>query len=431
MARASIYTLLSLDSYAKIMGINPVAFNQAQTPSLNPQVFPTEGCGTVWYQTDFQNFDQVSREQLAQEIAQAEQEIANVIGYWPAPVWIAQEDHAYTRPYLREAYGNGIDVRGNLKAVATTYGRIIAAGQRAVALIGTASTAGLNMVYSDVDGDGFFETVTLVLPTTYTDKTKIKVYFASHDGEQEWEIRPPRSIRFVGADVVIEFDAWLFIDPDLWDAYPTSNGMAAIDVSTVSKYVTSAEVYYEFTDFAQPSAKFYYEPYPCPLCGSTDNECTVCQNSSQCGCFHVRDHKNGLVVPVPGTYSNTNAAWSSEGFDASREPDIVKLWYKAGDMGNEYKRGVALDPLSNAWAKVIAYMATARLERPLCGCNNVIALSEYLRTDLSVTNQGGTSYTIDFADLSNPFGTRRGELYCWRFIQKRLPDGRRLGVAVI
>src|SRR3990167_7828960 len=85
------YTLLSLPRYALIMGIAPLHFHQGFYASTNPQLFPNSGCTQIWYQHDWQNFDHVSREQLAMEIANAEQEIANLVGYWPAPVFLAEE----------------------------------------------------------------------------------------------------------------------------------------------------------------------------------------------------------------------------------------------------------------------------------------------------------------------------------------------------
>ena len=82
------YTLLSLDGYAKILGLNPVHFATGATPGLTPMVMPSGGCDDVWWKYDWQDSDKVSKWQLAQLIQQAEEEIANVVGYWPAPMWI-------------------------------------------------------------------------------------------------------------------------------------------------------------------------------------------------------------------------------------------------------------------------------------------------------------------------------------------------------
>lgn len=428
MARASVHTLLSLDRYAKIMGINPLAFNGAQTPGLSPQVFPVGECDALWWQYDWQRNDQVSREQLAQEIACAEEELARIVGYYPAPMWFAKEPHPYPRPYAREYYGTGIDMRGTYKAVKAKHGKFVQAGQRATVLIGTATAAGGKLVYSDADSDGLYETATITLPTSYTSECYIKAYFAGHTAEQEWEIRPPRNVTISGGNVVLVFWAWQLVDPDLWESFPTSNGLEAIDVSSTSNFVLSAEVYYEYTDFTETSARFYYEPYPCTTCGSVEDGCTTCEHDIQDGCIHVRDVERSIVVPTPASYDEDEGSWQQSTWDGCREPDIVKLWYYAGDIDNRYLRSLTCDPLSDQWAKVIAYLATARLERPLCGCSNTVALSEYLREDAAKSTREG-SHTVPFWMLDSPFGTRRGELFAWKYIAKFVD--RQFSVAVI
>ncbi len=79
------YTLLSIFRYAKIMGLTPLTFAGAATPSLNPMVMPIEGCSALWAKYDWQIHDQVSKMQLAEAIYQAEYEISQALGYWPAP----------------------------------------------------------------------------------------------------------------------------------------------------------------------------------------------------------------------------------------------------------------------------------------------------------------------------------------------------------
>ncbi len=61
--------------------------------------------------------------------------------------------------------------------------------------------------------------------------------------------------------------------------------MSAIDISTVANYVTSVDVYREYTDFTQASTEFYWET-SCELCGGAG--CSACSLSTQDGCFHVR-----------------------------------------------------------------------------------------------------------------------------------------------
>lgn len=87
MARASRPTLLSLDRFAAILGLVPTAFNQG----VSEVIFPGNASCDPWFQYSFQRHDAVAREDVALEIEQAEQDIANFLGWWPAPRWIAQD----------------------------------------------------------------------------------------------------------------------------------------------------------------------------------------------------------------------------------------------------------------------------------------------------------------------------------------------------
>jgi hypothetical protein len=135
----------------------------------------------------------------------------------------------------------------------------------------------------------------------------------------------------------------------------------------------------------------------------------------------------GYVVPTPSTYNSDDQKWYRDAFTECREPDQVKLWYYAGDMDEAFLSGDSCDPLSNYYARVIAWLATARLERPFCQCGNLITLAEHLREDLS--HQGEVSHLIDFELLGSPFGTRRGELMAWKSVSKL--GRRQLDVGVI
>ena len=69
MARADIYTGLSIDEWARIDAINPCAFNQVQNP-LNA---PHNACDDVWLQNGWSGgADRIlGREYVARAIAAA------------------------------------------------------------------------------------------------------------------------------------------------------------------------------------------------------------------------------------------------------------------------------------------------------------------------------------------------------------------------
>ena len=416
------YTLLSLGRAAKLLGIAPAHFMGATAESLSPAVFPTGStCGDLWPQHDWQKSDQVSRESFAYAIADAEQEIARAVGYWPAPMWLADEAQMYPRDFYRESRYQVVDVRGFMKGLQAKYGKMISGGRRAVSLVGTASTVGGSLAYTDDDGDGLAETATITLATVLTDECEIKVYHTGHNGEQEWEIRPHRTKVISGGNVVITFDSWLLIDPTLYDLYPTDAGFQGIDISTAANFVTAVDVYREYNDASQASAVFHWESsvaasYSCSECLGTG--CPACADTTQDGCMHIRDEMQGTVVPVPAAYSS--GSWTMESFSVCRAPDRVHLWYYAGDRANLNLRGSTCEPLSDYWAWIILWLSIARLERPPCSCNRLENWFDFLRTDLIAMPAGGTSHftTRDIEEC--PFGTHYGEVKAWKRIKNHI-----------
>jgi len=428
------YTLLPLADYARILGLNPLHFAGALTPGLTPQIYPANNCSDVWKKYDWQDHDKVSLYQIAQLIHDAEHEISNFIGYYPAPYWVIEEHVQYPRPYLREGYGNGLDVRDRPKTMLSEKGKFIMGGRRAVTLVGTATTAGGSLVYSDDDGDGFLETATVTLPTTLTNAAQIKVYVPGMDGSLDWEVRPTRTKVISGGFVVIALDSWLLIDPELYELPPTSDGEEAIDASTAAPFLSSVDVYREYADQTVASAVFFWGTdapinlfLPCPSCGTIG--CTACSYDTQDGCVTARNLHNGELVAVPATYNADSGAWAPTSWLNCVEPDFVNLYYVSGDQSQEYLQGRSTRPLAHFWAQIIAWIATARLDRPVCACGNVKELVDWLGKDLAFA-QGNERIFLTDAALNSPFGTRRGEVMAWRRLSKLAPK-RRMNVAVI
>jgi hypothetical protein len=91
------YTLLSLDRYAKIMGINPVHFQSAFTSSIWP--IKGKSCGEIWTRYSWQLGDRVSHYDLAQAIAQAEEQMAEYTNFPVAPMWVHGEEHPFPKTW--------------------------------------------------------------------------------------------------------------------------------------------------------------------------------------------------------------------------------------------------------------------------------------------------------------------------------------------
>lgn len=428
MSRADTCTLLSLSRYAKLMGINPVHFEGA----AGTDVFPLRGgCSDVWWQRTYMGADKVSREDLAMAIGQAEEDIADYLGFWPAPKWFARELHPYPRPARRDLFGTPYNVRGDAHSLKLRWGKFIAAGRQAWQLVGHPSTGGGTMVWSDPDADGFDELMTITLPTTLTSASvgQIRVYEWQHQGECEYEIRCPEMTVDITAGVLtITLPFWACIDPALQDPYPNTAGPTALNIVDPI-YIIRCSVYREYTDYTQHSVEFYWESRDCcTLCGglaSGGATCPHCELHVQCGCLYPRNNELGIAVPTPGTWSSSDAEWGSDEFDRCEPPDQVKVWYYAGQLSDRYLAGKSRDPLSDWWAQTIAWLATARLERNFCACGNLTALASELRAEMGGTDRQGRTFFLAARDQENPFGTRKGELMAWKRVNRlaeRIPS---------
>jgi hypothetical protein len=413
------HTLLSLARFARMVGLAPLHFAGASAPSIHPEVFPVgSSCGNVWPRYDWQNSDQVSHESLAYALKDAEETLAREVGYFPAPTWIAGERQMYPRDFYRDSIYQVHDVRGFIKGLNTKYAKIISGGVRGVTFIDDP-----RVTYSDDDSDGLYETATVTAAVTTTDACEYKLYFTGESGNEDWEIRPYRSISITGGVLTVVLDSWLLIDPEHLAAYPTDDGFQAVDVSTTANFVATVDVYREYNDKSVASAIFKWEN-GCSSCGGTG--CPVCADTEQDGCIMVRDPDSGIIAPFPATYSD--GTWSAAAFNVCRAPDKVELNYLAGDQSNEYLRGISCDPLSDQWAWCIIWLAIARLERPPCSCNRLKNMFDYLREDLAHNTSAG-SYFMGLEITTSPFGTHRGEMMAWKRVKHHV--GRRMSVAVI
>ena len=421
MSIAFTPTLLSLDYFSFLLGMSGANFNQGTSAVIFPSAI---SCSVVTWQYAWQHADTISREDIAIEISIAEEDIAEQLGYWPAPKWIAQDVKQYPRHHRPDVFsGGGINVRGGSKSVKTRYGRIIAPGRRAVSEV-KVPTVGVEVTFSSEDSiAGFDETVTVEVATTLTDECEIKVYFAGHGGDPEWEIRPARTKAISAGTFTATFWAWQFIDPDEWTVIPTLD-LTAIDLDD-AVYVDSVDVYREYNDTSAVTAVFYWEPTPgsttiaCPSCGGTG--CTVCQLTTQNGCIHIRDAVRGYVVPYPATFDTDEEAWGATAWTECRDPDMVKVYYYCGDLSDRNLTGYTCDPLSLYWAQAIAAMATARLERPICSCGNSTALAKKWQMDRALSGQSSKAMSMSLLD--NPFGTREGEILAWQRVHRHKKRG--------
>lgn len=414
-------TWLSLDKYATIVApaLAPPHFFGVYSDAAFPI---TDTCDTVVPRHGWQYSENVSREEIADAIREAEETIANYMGYNLAPTFIRNEVHPYPRPYDPIYVGSGgLNTKGLGKSVQPKFGKyMINSGVRTVTYIGTATNAGGSLVYSDANGDGAIDTATITYATTETELCEIKAYAPDTDGYPEWEIRQPVQKYLSGGNVVFVFRVWQLVNPEIDARYPDGTQFRAQDMNSTANLLDSVDIYREHIDNTIATARFFWES-DCSYCGGTG--CESCTVTYQDGCAFVRGVGSGLLVPKPATYDSDSGTWLSTAWSVSRDPDQVRVSYYAGDISERYLNGRSCDPLKDIYAKAIAYMATARLGKSICSCAGPSKFFDELRTDVALSSRAsGDSYRVSYKDLDNPFGTRLGEVLAWRILGKSMRE---------
>lgn len=69
-----------------------------------------------------------------------------------------------------------------------------------------------------------------------------------------------------------------------------------------------------------------------------------------------------------------------------------------------------------SWDRVVARLAAANMARPICACSAANRELFNWQFDLSTVGASDVLYQTP-ADAENPFGSRRGQVHAWRFVQ--------------
>lgn len=395
MARSDIRTWLSLDEWAAIIGIHPFGMNQLHSNTLQPNTV----CAETFFQTSFMHSDRVGRDDIAQAIQEAEQEISQEAGFNLMPEWTLDERLPYPRPLLREGFGNGLNVRGMPKSVESLKGHVISGGIRRKVLI----AAGAAVTRTDVDTDGYAENCTITVPVAITDTNEIHLYYPAKSGDDGWEIRPIK-VAISGGQATITFKAWQIAAANQMDSLEAN----VLDADDPTSYETTVDAYYVYND-PSTQVSFMWEGEGC-------GSCEACQFGTQSGCFLLRDPRMGFMVPSPASWNSETESFDGAEFAACREPDQIRVWYYSGFVDNHIARPYA--ELAPYWKSAVAYFAASKFDRPVCGCSNVSQFIDKWRRDAAFSSEDAGNFTLTAELATNRLGTSAGALYAYRRIQQ-------------
>lgn len=403
MARADTRTMLSLDRFAQIVGINPLHFN-----GVFHDLAPANTCGQPMMQHAWQVVDGTAREDIATAIAEAEENISAYLGYRMMPKFESDERHTFARAAQPEMLrANLVGPAGMNATVKLDHGYVISGGIEAR----TAITLNASVVYTDDDGDGYNETATVAVTTSVTDANELCLFLPGEGGASEFEIRPVRVSVLAGTATFIARREQLVI-PALWEQLAPRG----VDGSQSSNFLTTVDVYRVWLD-PQQQVQMLWENSPLS-CGCQSTTCSTCYLTGQFGCTLVRDNRLGLIGAQPALWNSATGQFEWSTLAVGRSPDRGRFWYRAGWRKPGATRWAhEMDP---KWERLIAYYAVGFLHRGVCGCRNIENITTHWGQDLarsSSSQSTSESFRISNKHMDNPLGTTRGALHAWRAIR--------------
>jgi len=364
MARSNARTLGLLNRFPDVMHEDAWRFNQI----LGAGVRSVPNCSN-------QPYLQYERDYIARALATAVRQAQDYLGYAPAPTW-----------QVEEIVTVDSDLAWNGQTLDTHYGRLLAFGKRASALIDD----DVNVSYTDANDDGVDDTATLTVTTTHP-ADEIKVFFrvtdgASSAGHEYWEIEP-LTVSKVGNTATITGPRWLFVHPkNVWTKEYTGDAQAekfAGSTGETDHFVTTVDVY-----------RVYNDP---------TNAVQLLLNPAVVG-------EDNAVINATAVITNAQHGqfrlYTADGQDApGMQPHSVRVSYLAGEPLVDGRMETELE------THIVRYANILCAQQPPC-CDRGQSMWTEDR-DFPPQQSAQDSW------YAPPFGIRNGGLRLWSVIQPR------------
>lgn len=397
MARASTVTGLPIDTWGAILGFSPWELNNCKFPLAK-----SAQCSDVTYQFPWQH-DHLSREEIAEAIANAEKMLADELLYWLFPKYFVGEVQQYTRPHQRELFGFAGDPRGNWKTVQLNWKKIVSGGAFNRTVIGTILAAAITFL--DEDGDGIFETfqatITDAVIGNITHPYELVLYFPAQfrhgeDIGETWRVRPI-TVSISGNTATFRGHRTLLVNPQ------KEFGVSAspFDPALAATYVDELECARIFTDDTATAAL----PYQGVAEWKTIPGCTTdCTFEVAPLCLGEHNNDQGRVFASFGSPSTWPCC-----FD--REPDRVNVNYVAG-------LPLVDGEIQDEWARVITYLSVSLLANEKCGCDRSNRILDKWRKPILRFEDNNDAGAQAFAFNKTPLPMTTGGQYAWQRVKR-------------
>lgn len=413
MARASTLTKLPLDRFFFHLGLSPIHGNQVYIDTANL-------CPEPLKQFAWQNHDATSREDIAREVHQAEDDLERWLGFPLIPTWYEEEVHQLDSHINFGSYR----WRFPQQTFRLNHGYLISGGTRKKTLV----QAAVPIAYSDADADLYKETATVtttVAAATSTDPCTVHVYYPGWDGDDRYEIRPLLDVDVNSTTGMItlvfrrEQAVKLTLTDDPINPEP-------INGATDSNFLTTVDVYLITNE---PSTQLTLEwSDPGGFCGCSGLGCSACLTYTQAACLVSRDKRLGLATYSPATWDAATSTWTPTALSCTmpHPPTRVRANYRAGWQYSTPSASVGcqLTQMDPQWERLVTILAVSRLDRRFCSCDTLEAYAQRWRKDYIGMEEGQfTNSEAARIAMACPLGTTVGAVYVWKSIQAVITAG--------
>ena len=118
--------------------------------------------------------------------------------------------------------------------------------------------------------------------------------------------------------MTVRIPRYELFQPQLQEAF----NAAVIDADDPTNYVDEVLFYRVYNDPSDITTFGWANEISCQV--------PACAYSTQTGCIKVRETRNGIVVPEPGTWDSTDEEYDIADWVESTEPNLVWINYYAG-----------------------------------------------------------------------------------------------------
>lgn len=320
-------------------------------------------CRNIW--SKFQ------RDNIAFYLAEAQQEIEDVLQFFLAPTWVVgtlAESPGYDPRLVDEQ--NYCDPCARRPCPGTTrWGRVIEPGIKATATVALAATV------SQLTDPG----VVTINPVTFTNTAEVRVYHPGTDIEID-----PSLVTIAAGTLTILLPRCRTVKPEFAD-----NPADGIDYATLTNFESTVDVKRVYNNPATNAVLAHRQ-----ACADA-----ACSEHTHTACLYFNDRGTGIFEVSPANYNDVTTDWDRACLSLCHSPKVMRLYYRAG-----------LTTLDRQMEDAVIRLAHSKMPIEPCGCMVTQRLWE---RDRFIP----TSITRERAN--NPFGLSDGAWMAWKFVSGR------------